>query len=101
VALPEGTLWRSHSDGSQKLQLTSTPLLASFPRWSPDGKQIAFLGFSAENKSRLLVVSADGGTLRRTIFSWIPWSGVTPDGSPLLQRDISTQEVYALDFEAP
>jgi hypothetical protein len=39
--------------------------------------------------------------LRRTIFSWIPWSGVTPDGSPLLQRDISTQEVYALDFEAP
>jgi len=26
---------------------------------------------------------------------------VTPDGAPLLPRDISSQEVYALDFEAP
>ena len=30
-----------------------------------------------------------------------PWSGLTPDGAPLLLRDIGTQEVYALDFEAP
>jgi hypothetical protein len=27
--------------------------------------------------------------------------GLTPDGSPLLMRDIGSQEVYALDFEAP
>ena len=29
------------------------------------------------------------------------WSGLTPDGAPLLLRDIGTQEVYALDFEEP
>jgi len=27
--------------------------------------------------------------------------GLPPDGSPLLLRDIGSQEVYALDFEAP
>ncbi len=29
------------------------------------------------------------------------WSGVTPDGSPILDRDISTQEIYALDVQFP
>jgi Tol biopolymer transport system component/predicted Ser/Thr protein kinase len=29
------------------------------------------------------------------------WSGVTPDGVLLIVRDLSTQEVYALDFETP
>jgi hypothetical protein len=29
------------------------------------------------------------------------WSGLTPDGSPLFTRDISTQEIYALDVEFP
>ena len=39
--------------------------------------------------------------LRRVIsFGW-PWMGLTPDGSPLFMRDTGTQEVYALDFEAP
>ena len=39
--------------------------------------------------------------LRRVILPYWPWMGVTPDGSPLLMRDTGTQEVYALDFEAP
>jgi hypothetical protein len=39
--------------------------------------------------------------LRRAVMAWTPWSGVTLDGSTLLVRDISSQEVYALDFEAP
>jgi Tol biopolymer transport system component len=29
------------------------------------------------------------------------WSGVAPDGSPLLIRDISNQEIYALDWRLP
>ena len=30
-----------------------------------------------------------------------PWSGVAPDGSPLLVRDISNREIYALDWRLP
>jgi hypothetical protein len=30
-----------------------------------------------------------------------PSTGLAPDGSPLLTRDIGTQEIYALDWEAP
>ena len=29
------------------------------------------------------------------------WSGITPDGSPLFVRDVSTDEIYALDLELP
>jgi len=31
---------------------------------------------------------------------WI-WSGVTPDSFPLVLQDIHTQEIYALNWEAP
>ncbi|MGD0225880.1 MAG: protein kinase [Terriglobia bacterium] len=29
------------------------------------------------------------------------WTGLTPDGSPLLLRDVGAEEIYALDWEAP
>src|SRR5262249_6646111 len=35
VSYPEGVLWRSRVDGSQRLQLTSLPMQAWLPRWSP------------------------------------------------------------------
>ena len=62
TAIPEGTLWRSRADGSQKLQLTSAPVIAFVPRWSPDGKQIAFSGSDGEHPPRLYAVPAEGGT---------------------------------------
>jgi WD40-like Beta Propeller Repeat len=44
VSYPEGTLWQSTIDSEQKLQLTNSPMIAALPRWSPNGKQIAFMG---------------------------------------------------------
>jgi hypothetical protein len=46
VSYPKGILWRSKPDGSQKIQLSSPPLSVALPRWSPDGKQIAFFDYS-------------------------------------------------------
>jgi hypothetical protein len=80
-----------------------------FTDWSKDGKYIYFdIGLSEDPAvyrvrvaDRKLERAADLKGLRRLVFAGAPWSGVTPNGSPLLLRDISSQEVYALDFEAP
>jgi hypothetical protein len=39
--------------------------------------------------------------LKNTGFSGGLWIGLTPDNSPLLLRDTGTQEIYALDWQAP
>lgn len=64
VAIPEGTLWRSRADGSDRLQLTSNEERAALPRWSPDAKQIAFVSMKPGESWKLYLVSADGGTPR-------------------------------------
>ena len=65
VTYPGNILWRSRVDGTQKLQLTSTvPEFANMPRWSPDGKQIAFSGGDPGHPTSMYVISADGGTPR-------------------------------------
>ena len=58
----DGTMWRSKLDGSQKLQLVFPPMLAYLPRWSPDGKQIAFFGHPPGAPYQIYVVPAEGGT---------------------------------------
>jgi len=65
VTWPDGSLWRSAVDGSQRLRLTSSPIQASLPHWSPDGMQIAFIGVREGNPSRIYVVSFDGGALKQ------------------------------------
>jgi Tol biopolymer transport system component len=59
---PEGSLWRSKADGSERLQLTYPPMNASLPRWSPDRKQITFAGTERPGDGqKIYVISADGG----------------------------------------
>jgi serine/threonine protein kinase/Tol biopolymer transport system component len=65
VSVPEGLLFRAAADGSQRRQLTWAPLRAAGPRWSPDGKQIAFAGAPPGTPTRIYVVSSDGGEPRQ------------------------------------
>jgi len=67
VKFPEGTLWRSKMDGSQRLQLTYPPMYASLPRWSPDGKQIAFFSTTTGKPAKIYVVSPDGGAVQELL----------------------------------
>jgi Tol biopolymer transport system component len=67
VSFPEGTLWKSKSDGSQRIQLTYPPLTAVLPSWSPDGRQLVFYGLLPGQKSKLYTVSTDGGTSHEMI----------------------------------
>jgi Tol biopolymer transport system component/DNA-binding winged helix-turn-helix (wHTH) protein len=61
VRLPEGTLWRMKMDGTDQLQLTFPPMKVYNPRWSPDGKRLAFYDVPPDGHSRIYTVSADGG----------------------------------------
>ncbi len=87
VTFPDGILWRGKLDGSDKLQLTSPPVYAMGPRWSPDGEEIAFFDMQPGKKSRrIYVVAADGGTPQDLIPNYSQpamdpnWS---PDGNSL------------------
>ena len=82
VSYPEGTLWRSKVDGSERMQLTYPPMYPMLPRWSPDGRQILFFEFERNSKpSRIYLISADGGTPRELIPS-DPNAQVDPNWSP-------------------
>jgi len=62
VTYPDGILWRSHADGSDRLQLTYSPTIADAPQWSPDGTQIAFTRMQVGEPLQIEVVPSDGGT---------------------------------------
>ena len=101
----DGTMWRTKIDGTQKLQLVFPPMLAYLPRWSPDGKQIAFFGHPPGEPWQIYVVPAEGGTPEliygSTINSADPtWS---PDGKSLAfgENSLNNQgsSVYVLDLK--
>jgi Tol biopolymer transport system component len=67
VSYPEGSLWRSREDGSERLQLTLPPMSVLTPRWSPDGKRIAFMGMRPGEPFKINVVSTEGGAPQQLI----------------------------------
>jgi Tol biopolymer transport system component len=79
-------LKRSRLDGSQAMQLTTPPMRAWDPRWSPDGKQIAFIGILPGKLSKAYVVSHEGGAPEQVLPGErnevdLDWS---PDGRSLM-----------------
>ena len=85
VSYPEQTLWRSKLDGSERLQLTYSPLQAALAHWSPDGTQIAFAGTTPGKPWKVFLIGKDGGspqavTTEEVIETDPTWS---PDGKRL------------------
>jgi serine/threonine protein kinase/Tol biopolymer transport system component len=80
-----------------------------FPTWSKDSKYLYFDEGGAEPSFRRIKVGASSSEmlfrlngLSRSGSNMVgEWSGLTPDASPLFTRDISIQEIYALDVELP
>jgi len=61
VSYPQGILWQSKTDGSDRHQLTFPPMEAGLPRWSPDGSQIAFTGYPPGKPGQVFLIPAVGG----------------------------------------
>src|SRR6266852_4100630 len=116
VTLPDGALWRSRVDGSQRLQLTVPPVRALLPRWSPDGKRIAYMAVAAGKPWKIFIVSAEGGSPQQLIpgehneadpnwspdgnalvFGRPPWMEVGTSGNIAIQLlDLRTHEISSL-----
>ncbi len=83
VSYPEGSLWRSKVDGSERMQLTYSGNYPVLPRWSPDGKKLIFFefGLSADKPARIYEVSTDGGTPQQLLPD-DPSQQLDPNWSP-------------------
>jgi eukaryotic-like serine/threonine-protein kinase len=86
VSFPEGSLWRCKVDGREQVQLTFPSMHVFLPRWSADGKQIAFAAITLGKFQNIYLIPADGGQpeqLTRGEYSVadVDWS---PDGNQLM-----------------
>lgn len=80
-----------------------------YMEWASDGKSVLFDTFEVAEPAFYRIHLPDMRVetvvgirdLRRYYGDFGPWSGIAPDGSPLLVRDISNEEVYSLDLQLP
>jgi Tol biopolymer transport system component len=118
---PDGRYISGTVTQSQKLMLFDTATqswtracdcVAGFPTWSHDGKYIYFQSFTEPDKDysiarlrpgddKIETVAGVGKVGRRTAGTTGHWFGLAPDDSPLVARDISSQEIYALEMQLP
>ena len=81
-----GHIWRVSADGSGMTQMTMGEKGESSPRWSPDGKWIAFLARRGENEeTQIYLLDSHGGEARaltkhKSAADDITWA---PDGSSI------------------
>jgi dipeptidyl aminopeptidase/acylaminoacyl peptidase len=90
TAYPEGTLWRSRTDGSERLKLTELPGVARFPQWSPDGGQIVYIAAAAGEPWKMYKVASRGGKTE-ALFTDNTSQGVatwSPDGTRIAFGEI-------------
>jgi Tol biopolymer transport system component/DNA-binding winged helix-turn-helix (wHTH) protein len=80
VGFPDRILWRSRIDGTERLQLTAPPVQATMPRWSPDGKRIAYFDAAPGKPWEVYLISAEGGKSEPLLNE--PRNQMDPNWSP-------------------
>jgi dipeptidyl aminopeptidase/acylaminoacyl peptidase len=90
-------IWMVGFNGGDAIALTADGVSSSHPRWSPDGKYLAFLSARNEGKTQIWLLNRAGGEAERLTdtaqdvqdFAW------SPDGKRLcvVLRDASPEEL--------
>jgi Tol biopolymer transport system component len=86
TSYPDLTLWRSRADGTERMQLTFTPMRVIWPYISPDGGKVAFTSDTA-----VYVIDTAGGQPRKIIDGAYGgcWS---PGGTELLLTSVAANQ---------
>jgi Tol biopolymer transport system component/DNA-binding winged helix-turn-helix (wHTH) protein len=109
TAYPEGTLWRSRIDGSERLRLTDSPKIARFPQWSPDGSQLTYINEENDGQWKIQKVSANGGKSEALVrddtsqgaASWSPdGTQIAFGGIVRFGVDKSAEKIRVLDLKS-
>lgn len=99
----ETQTWIIPTAGGDPIPMTTKGSSASHPRWSPDGKYLAFLSARGESKTQVWLLNRNGGDSQQ--LTEVPqgvqsyeWS---PDGSKLvlLIQDPSPEDIAAAKDE--
>jgi TolB protein len=95
-------IW-SISSGTRGLtQLTNAPYGATFPAWSPDGKEVAYTAPDKNNNLYIWIMESDGSNQRQLTEGQQPrWSA---DGKKLVyskttQGKVKNQDIYTIEIE--
>ena len=96
---PEERVWAISTAGGDAIPMTTEGVSSSHPRWSPDGKYLAFLSARNEGKTQVWLLNRSGGEAQRLTdtpqdvddFAW------SPDSTRLvvILRDPSEEELAA------
>ena len=71
-----GDLWRASTEGGNAVRVTAHPGIETFPKFSPDGKFIAFTG-QYDGDEQVYVIPAAGGVPQQ--LTYYPAHGPLPD----------------------
>jgi eukaryotic-like serine/threonine-protein kinase len=69
ISYPQGDLWKSNADETNRVQLTFAPVKPILPRWSPDGQTILFFEFPGgpNHPGKMYEIPAAGGSPRQPL----------------------------------
>jgi tricorn protease len=92
----EGDLWTVSTAGGLAKRLTHAEGLERLPRYSPDGRHIAFTGTYDKGGNDVYVIPAEGGEVKRlTYHPYSDWVlGWSPDGESVIFRSMRSSAHY-------
>jgi Tol biopolymer transport system component len=97
VSLHDYTLVVSRPDGSDSRQFTFPPEQAELPRWSPDGRQIAYMSKRPDRPWRINILDLQSGAIREAAHSGDSQGAPTwsPDGKSIVYGEVECESTHS------